>query len=949
MAEIMQYDVVIAGCGVAGACTARECSRYDMNVLVVESGNDVACGATRANSGIVHAGFDPIPGTLKARYNVAGSKLFPEWARELGFPYKRNGSIVVAFDDAELASIRDLERRGAANGVEGLRLIEPAELYELEPCTAPGAKGALVAPTGAICDPYLVCLTAAEHAAINGVDFAFDAGVREVRALERPDARGDDARFSVLLADGRQVLCRAFVNAAGVFSDTIDAMVHAPSFAITPRRGEYCLYDTEYGERFSHTMFQAPSQAGKGVLVTPTVHGNLLVGPNAVVQESKTDVSTTEEGLSFVLESAKKTWPDCSSRGIITNFAGLRASGSTRDFVIGQAPDVPGFYRIACFESPGLTSAPAVAQDVAFSLSEALGAKRKESFAEYEPCKLFAAMDDAEREAAIRRDSRYGRMVCRCRNVTEADIVHVLHRPLPVLSLDAIKWRTGAMMGRCHGGFCQPEIVRLYARELQRCPESIDKRARGSYMIADAREDYVDLVRSDRDHRATVQDDAASLTEADDAACFDVVVVGGGAAGLATAKCAHEQGARVLLVDRERKLGGILKQCVHNGFGLHRFGEELTGPEYADREIAALSDALELAEESSVLSLEEAREPGVFAVHLVSPSGLRTVRSRSVVLATGSRERGLGALNVAGSRPSGVYSAGSAQNFMNLQGCLPGRRVVILGSGDIGLIMARRLTIQGAQVVGVYEIASEPSGLRRNIVQCLDDFGIPLITSATVTRLAGDDRLEAVYVSKVDPRTRTPIEGTEERVACDTLLLSVGLIPENEVAKTIGVELDPVTGGARVDNMLHTNVAGVFACGNALHVHDLADHASSEGEIAGRAAADYALRRTRSRGSVPVLAGAGVRYVVPQYISPETAQSDTVTVSFRVASSMRSPRFAVSVALPDGSTAVVKRAKTMVAVPAEMVQIKLTGADLEHAESVVVSVESEEASHADRA
>lgn len=307
----------------------------------------------------------------------------------------------------------------------------------------------------------------------------------------------------------------------------------------------------------------------------------------------------------------------------------------------------------------------------------------------------------------------------------------------------------------------------------------------------------------------------------------------------------------MVLLDREGRLGGILKQCVHNGFGLHRYKEELTGPEYADRECSAMRGSadegnVEVLCDSSALEMRRIAD-GRRAIEAVSPSGAVTVRVGAVVLATGSRERGQGALNMAGSRPSGVFTAGSAQNFANLQGCLPGHRVVILGSGDIGLIMARRMALQGAEVVGVYELMPTPSGLRRNIVQCLDDFGIPLHLSTTVTRLEGEGRLSAVWVSDVDPETLRPIPGTERRVECDTLLLSVGLLPENELAKTAGVMLDPMTGGAVADESLQTSEPGVFACGNALHIHDLADYASEEGEIAGAAAAPVCLGDARGR------------------------------------------------------------------------------------------------------
>lgn len=931
-------DVVVVGAGVAGCAVARELVRWQLSVTVLEAGNDVACGATRANSGIVHAGYDPLPGTLKARYNVEGSKLFPRWADELGFSYLRNGSMVLAFSDEEMAAIRLLTARAAQNGVEGVREVDAAQVRVLEPEVNPRVVGALVAETGAICDPYEVALCAAEQAAVHGVAFLFN---ERVVALERAtEADGDAPCFLVGSASGKRFAARAVVNAAGIFSDEVNNLVSRHPLHSVARRGEYCLYDTDRGALFSHTMFQAPSSVGKGVLVTPTVHGNLLVGPSAVEQASKTDLSTSAEGLRFVLEAARKTRPGVDGRGLITNFAGLRASNADgSDFVIGEPDDVPGFYNIACFDSPGLTSAPAVAVDIAGQVAARLDAVPNPTFNPYRNREVpFSERSEAERAQAIKADPRWGHVVCRCCEVTEAELVAALHAPLPVLSLDALKWRTRAMMGRCHGGFCSPEIAKIVAREAGIAPDQLDKRLAGSPLVASSRKDYVELVRDEAGMATT-----DSSPQADDP--YDVAVVGGGAAGIAAAQAAANTGARVLLLDREAKLGGILKQCVHNGFGLHRFGEELTGPEYAARELESLDGSVDVARGATVISLDAPSDDDMLTVHAVDAYGAHALTARAVVLATGSRERGLGALNVAGTRPSGVFSAGSAQNFMNLQGCLPGKRAVILGSGDIGLIMARRMASQGADVVGVYELMPQPSGLRRNVVQCLDDFGIPLHLSRTVTRLEGEGRLTAVYVSQVDAETLQPLPGTEERVACDTLLLSVGLLPENEVAKSACVGIDPVTGGARVNNRLAADVPGVFACGNALHVHDLVDHASSEGERAGASAAAYArvVREGRlvdgGRTGISVMAGEGVRYVVPQALDPATPPKERVVLSLRVSRSIREPRFFVEGFDAAGNVRELKRAKTLVAVPAEMVQINLEAAAMEGCVSVRVRVE----------
>lgn len=452
------YDAVIIGGGAVGCAVARYLSCYRLSICLVERGEDVCVGTSKANSAICHAGFDAPVGSAKARFNVEGSRMMEGLSQELDFPYRRCGSLVLCFDEAELPHLRELLERGVQNGVEGLEILDRAALRALEPAVSDKAVAALWAPTGAVLCPFGMTIALAENAAANGCAFRFNT---EVARIERRDG------FFRLHTGGDCIDTRVVISAAGVYGDALHNQLCADKLTIVPRRGEYCLLDRTCGQLVQHTIFQLPSAMGKGVLVTPTVHGNLLVGPTAVDQPDKDRTATTAEGLRSVAETAAKSVENLPMRDVITSFAGLRAhlSGPEDDFIVGESTD--GFFEAVGIESPGLSSAPAIGRYLAELAAAKLHAAEKKDFiAQRRDMPHPREMDFASRQDLIARDPAYGQVICRCEGVTEGEIRDAIRRVPGARSLDGVKRRVRAGMGRCQGGFCSPRTLELLHEEL---------------------------------------------------------------------------------------------------------------------------------------------------------------------------------------------------------------------------------------------------------------------------------------------------------------------------------------------------------------------------------------------------------------------------------------------------------------------------------------------------
>ncbi len=470
------YDVAVIGGGVIGGMIARELSRYDLSICILEKADDVAMGATKANSAIVHAGFDAKEGSMKARFNVKGSQMMEKVCAELGVKYKNNGSLVIGFDDEDKKTLMELCERGLANGVRGVRIVMDDELKALEPNLSEDVCCALYAPTGAIVCPYELCIASIGNAMDNGA--ALFCGF-EVTALERK-AHG----YTVTAADGRKTEARYIVNAAGIYSDKVAKMAGDESFDVHPRRGEYILLDREVGGLVSHTIFRTPSKMGKGILVTPTVDGNLLVGPTSVDMTDKEDKSTTPEGLSLVIKQANENIKNGVPFGkSITSFCGLRAAGSTNDFIINVGAE--HFVNVAGIESPGLSSAPAIAEYVCELLAgDGLALNKKSDFNPIrEPKHHFREASVEEKNEIIKNNPAYGRIVCRCESISEGEILDAIRSNPPANDIDGVKRRTRAGMGRCQGGFCGPYVMELIAKERNIPYEKVTKAGGDSVMV----------------------------------------------------------------------------------------------------------------------------------------------------------------------------------------------------------------------------------------------------------------------------------------------------------------------------------------------------------------------------------------------------------------------------------------------------------------------------------
>ena len=469
------YDVVIIGAGVTGSASARELSRYKLNICVVDKEEDVCAGTSKANSAIVHSGIDCTPGTLMAELNVKGNELMEPFSKELDFSFIRNGSLILCFSEEDRPNLEALYAHAEKNGVPGCRIIEKEELHEMEPNVSDEAVAAIYCPTGGIVCPFGLNIAMAENACTNGVEFRFNTAVRKIKKTDKG---------WLLSTNNGDILTKVVVNAAGVNADIFHNMVSADKIHITPRRGEYCLLDKTTGGLVHNTIFQLPGKYGKGILVTPTVHGNTLIGPTADDHEDRDATNTTAQGLAHVISAATKSVPNVPVRQVITSFSGNRAHEDHHEFIIKELPDAPFFVDAAGIESPGLTSSPAIGVKVAGIVADLLKPEKNPDFNGTRKGILDPkTLSEEEYQELIKKQPAYGNIICRCEMITEGQIIDAINRPLGAKSLDGVKRRTRAGMGRCQAGFCSPRTMEIISRELGISQLEITKNGGSSKMV----------------------------------------------------------------------------------------------------------------------------------------------------------------------------------------------------------------------------------------------------------------------------------------------------------------------------------------------------------------------------------------------------------------------------------------------------------------------------------
>ena len=835
------YDVAIIGAGAVGSAIARELSRYQLNVALLEANSDVGMGTSKASTAIWHTGYDATPGSLESVLLKRSYPLLETFMMEVGSPFERIGGLLIAWTQEQLEILPSLLEKAHKNGDTDVYLISREEVYQREPHLGKGALGGMFVPGEGILCTFTIPLACATQAVVNGVVLKLNFTVKSVQQT------GDSALIS---SGSEEIQAKWVINAAGLYSDEINNHFGHESFKVTPRRGELIVYDKLARPLVNHVLLPVPTAVTKGVLISPTVYGNVLLGPTAEDLQDKTATSTSAKGLQSLLEKGEKILPDLLKEEVTATYAGLRAATEHSDYQIALHAD-QHYICVGGIRSTGISGCLGIAEYVAGLLEE--GGVELKSKPEFKAIRMSnigeAFLRPYQNAELIESNPHYGQIICHCERVTLGEVDDAIHSPIPATTLDALRRRTRAMQGRCQGFNCQASLNVILSDKSERCLQRTQVQAR-------------------------ISNTAPASRRASDMKQIDVLIVGAGPAGLAAALELKKLGIHdVLVAEREPEAGGIPRMCGHIGFGLTDLHRVMTGPSYARkyREMAERA-GIKIHTSTTVTGWENATgNDSLNTLRLTSPDGVGNIEAKSVLLATGVRERPRSARLVPGSRPQGIFTTGSLQRFVYEHEMPVGKRAVIIGAERVSLSVVLTLMHAGVRVVNmITELPHHqlylPVFLPAKILFADLLARTPILTNTRVSNIFGRQRVEGMEITHLE-------SGNTQIIECDTLVFTGDWIPENELARKVDLTAGNPALGPRVDSRFRTLQPGIFAAGNLLRGVETADWAAREGRSAARSIAQFLENPEWNRNRIEIHAEPPLDWVYPGVIGPDAMPS----------------------------------------------------------------------------
>ena len=832
------FDVAIIGAGAVGSAIARELSKYDLQIVLLEANSDVGMGTSKASTAIWHTGYDAVPGSLESELLKRSYPLMENFMKEVGSPFELVGGLLIAWNEEQLQTLPKLLEKAIQNGDPDCYIIDQAEVYKREPHLGPGALGGMFVPREGILCTFTIPLACATQAVVNGVKLKVDFRVTSISSK-------DD--FHIIASQNESIEAGWVINAAGVFSDSINNLFGHENFKVTPRRGELIVYDKMSRGLINHVLLPVPTATTKGVLVSPTIYGNVLLGPTAEDLPDKTATNTSSSGLQALLDKGRKILPALLEEEVTATYAGLRPATEHSDYQIALHPE-QRYICVGGIRSTGISGCLGIAEYVAGLLKEGgVDLKHKPEFKTIKMPNIGEAFTRPyQNEELIAENADYGKIICHCERVTLGELNDALASPISATSLDALRRRTRAIQGRCQGFNCHAALVSILRAPTLAPGERAGVRKKQS--------------------PTRVEFAARGL-----ATTVDTLIIGAGPAGLAAALELKKLGVKdILVAERESEAGGIPRLCGHTGFGLRDFHQMMNGPNYARKYRSIIEKAqINLRIATYITAIEREENNQKIKISYASPDGIGTFEAKSVLLATGVRERPRSARLIPGYRPQGVFTTGSLQRFVYEHHLPVGKRAVIVGAEIVSLSVVTTLLHAGVKVAGMLtELPSHqlylPIFLPAKILYADILARTRILTNKRVTNILGRQRVEGVEVTDTD-------SGKTEVIECDTVVFTGDWIPENELARRGGVQTLKPSLGPQVDGMFRTSQVGVFAAGNLLRGVETADGAALEGRRAARSIARWLENAHWPANRLEICCEAPIGWICPNVLSPEVS------------------------------------------------------------------------------